>query len=231
MRKINLKDLGPPSTPHEVRIQRHNGGDMLKKIGQPVVHLHKLNFDDLRSGKAERCPCTVGSSNQQARANCEICHGTGLITTAKSSTHWIGNDATVTTTPSDTPAPLFGGFSDPVITWIMEPDAPVDEFRLSESGILTKVSDAKGYAFWTPRMFDGDIIVDVILTTSGTSINEEHDRYEIKTVTPHTFRGWGQHTRNRNHIVGQQFEMAQLSPESNKRYYNVPIGGVDWDTI
>jgi hypothetical protein len=217
-----LTDVGPRSIPQDVRRLRRQVGDALRTYGQPVVHLHKWNLDDEVKGLAKKCPACFETGYNNPRNDCQVCYGQGFVSTENSTTHWIaGNTGTLTTTDTGIIAPRFGGYAEPVLTRLIEPDAAIDIFKLERQGTLTRVQQAQGVGFWTPEMGDNDTVVNVSLSRDGSTINNIYERYELKQTNPQTVRGASARRVNNSFKVSQSFEMTLLPV--NTPQYKIPI--------
>lgn len=229
MRKQNLNEVGSPAVPQDLRRLRKEAGDFLRRYGEPIVHLHAFTLDDLDHGKAVRCPACISKYNKAPRSDCQVCFGTGLVSIEQDPTQWIDENGFATTTPTDIPKPLYGGWGFPILTRVVQPDVSMDEFRLSPEGVLTQVQQAQGYAFWLPQMNDQDLLVNVSVTRDNTTVNNVFDRFLLRSVMPMTIRGWGIREMNRRYITGQRFEMDKAP--SNHPVQNVSVGGVDYEAV
>jgi hypothetical protein len=229
MHKQNLKDVGTPTTPQDMRRLRREAGDFLRRYGEPVVHLHAFTLDDLRNGKARRCPVCIMEYNEEPRSDCQVCFGSGLVSIEDDPTQWIDSAGFPTNTPTDKPKPLYGGWGYPILTRVVQPDVSTDEFRLTPEGVLTQVQQAQGFAFWQPQMYDQDLLVNVSVAKDNTTINNVFDRFLLRSVMPMTMRGWGIREQNRRYITGQRFEMDKAP--SNHPVQNVSVGGVDYEAV
>lgn len=211
---VDMKDVGPPSTPQEIKRHRRQVGDMLRRYGQPVVHRHMYTLDDVENGIAKRCPACFDDAYSQVRNDCPVCHSIGFVSTENGDLY-IDSDGNFTSIETNIIAPKYGGFAEPNLTLIVQPDVPIDLFRINERGVLTRVEEATAYTYFTPYFADNDILITVEVALDGYNIKNVLDRYQAKKANQHTIRGWGKRVRNQNqYIVSQQFEMA-LIPKNN----------------
>lgn len=224
-----MYEVGPPNTPQEIKRFRRQSGDLLRRMGEPVVHMHKYTPEDEHRGVAIPCPACRSLRSGQTRQDCPVCYGFGWVSRATNPDMWIDARGNLTSQPTDIPAPLFGGFAEPVLTRIIEPDVATDEFRLSDQGVMTRVQEAQGIAFWTPEMYDGDMIVNVSVASDGITPNDIADRFILRQVMPQTIRGWGIRTNNRRELVGQKFEMDRVVSGNNA--LRVPVGGIEYGLL
>jgi hypothetical protein len=183
---------------------------------------------DIRNGKAKPCPASYDADYDHTRSNCPICFGVGWVSVEDDPDRYIDSRGRPTTTPTDTHAPLYGGFGEPTLTRAVLPDAATDIFRLNEAGALIRTQEAEAWAYFDPDMGDNDMIIEVELAYDDRTIKGEGDRYQLKMVNPTTIRGWGKRTKNQEHRVGQNFHM-NLVP-SNNILMSVPLGGIDYGT-
>lgn len=215
MRVINLKNVGPPSVPQEIKRLRREAGDALRRYGQPAVHRHLYSLDDLHSGVAKKCPACYDEVYNQTRNNCPVCFSVGFVSIEDHPTLYISSDGYLTTDETDKKAPLFGGFAEPVLTRVMQPDVAVDVFRVNQQGVLTRVEQSKSYAYWDPNVGDNDLLILVTVANDGYTINGIVDHYQTKQVNNNTIRGWGARAKNQNQFtVSQEFEMALVPPNN-----------------
>src|SRR5436853_5860447 len=70
--------LGPRSTPQDVRDMRQSTFEYQRKYGMPIIHKHRWNTRDVKTGLAVVCPyhdVAYGSDF----SNCPYCFGTGYL--------------------------------------------------------------------------------------------------------------------------------------------------------
>lgn len=223
MDRLSLKHVGPPSTHQEIKRLRRQVGDMLRRYGQPVVYFKAWNLEDLANGLAVRCPACYDDTYGQSREDCEVCFNTTLVSAVDSADHYITEEGFLTTETTDIVAPAFGGFREPVLTRITQPDAGTDIFRLNEQGVLVRTQDATAVAYWYPTMGDNDIVVDVTLGVDQSTVIAAAARYQLKQVQPITIRGWGKRTHDQAYTVQQQFEMNTIPIENILHQIAIPV--------
>jgi hypothetical protein len=212
---VDMKNVGPPSTPQEIKRQRRQTGDMLRRYGQPIVHRHMYTLDDVDNGIAKRCPACFDDAYSQVRNDCPVCHSVGFVSVENSEDRFIDNNGDYTYEKTSVIAPRFGGFAAPTLTLIMQPDVPIDLFKIDDRGVLTRVEDAKAFTYFNPLFADNDILITVEVAQDGYNIKNVLDWYQAKKANQHTIRGWGKRVRNQNqYIIAQEFEMA-LVPSNN----------------
>jgi hypothetical protein len=198
--------------------------DMAMKLGQPVLWMHKFGNDDFDDNyvlvlpgvsydiDVEQCPACYNSYRGQVRGDCQVCFATGFCSVERVDDEWINEDGEIVDTdPGDAEfAPLWRGFGPAVITWVIEPDAAVDVFKLSSEGAIVQTQDAQAFAPWYPPISDNDLLVNVTLADDLDTIVDTHEMYEAKMVNPISIRGWGKKARGDEFLVAQTFEMAKL---------------------
>lgn len=225
MLRVSSRNFGTPATPQEIRRLRQSNLDLCMRMGQPIVWRHQFTNDDeddgytlnLAASKIDvdvvQCPACYNRYRGQVRSDCEICYATGYASVEKVEDEWIDEDGEITDEDlgDDRLAPRWRGYGPPVLTWMMEPDAAVDQFRISDQGAIVQTQNAQGLAPWYPLMADNDLIINVEIERNGTKVQATKERYQLKLVNPQSIRGWGNRTRSTlDQIVGQTFDMARL---------------------
>lgn len=225
MLRVASRYFGPPSTPHEIRRLRQSNLDMAMRLGQPIVWRHQFTNDDEDDGytlqlaasktviEVQTCPACYNSYRGQVRSDCRICFGTGYTSVERRDDEWIDEDGEPTDEDlgADKLSPVWKGYGPSVLTWMVEPDAAVDQFRISDQGAIVQTQNAQGFAPWTPAMQDNDLVINVEVEQNGTFIQATKERYQLKLVNPQSIRGWGSRVRNTvDHVIGQTFDMARL---------------------
>lgn len=187
-------------------------------------------LDDVDKGIAKKCPACFDDAYSQVRNDCPICHSIGFVSAEDRTDRYIDSNGNYTQDQTSVIAPMYGGFASPTLTLIMQPDAPIDLFKISERGVLTRVKDSKAYTYFNPIFADNDLLITVEVALDGYTIRNILDHYQAKQSNRHTIRGWGKRVRNENqYIVGQEFEMV-LVP-SNNVLRNVSPGPVEYGVI
>lgn len=223
MQKVSFTNVGAPNTPQEVKRLRRQNMDMCRKLGQPVILRHQWNGDDVTSGDAKQCPACFDEAYRQVRNDCPVCFGVSFVSVADHPTNWITRRGRISTTDDGTnvKAPLLGGYSQPWLTWIMEPDVALDVFRINEQGVLVKTQNAAGTAPWFPQLGDNDLCINITLSKDGSHAHSSQERYQLKMTNPVTVRGWGKNTIAQEHRIAQTFEMSH-APTGNI-LYQIPL--------
>ncbi len=235
MHIVSFKNVGAPSTPQDIKRLRRENMDYCRKMGQPVVFRHMFNRDDVEDETAKVCPACYDSAYDQTRNDCSVCFGFGFVSIEDSEDEdlYIDRSGNIVEGDQDSTgirAPRWGGFGQPYLTWMVEPDVAVDVFRLNEQGVMIRTYDAQGQAPWFPKMGDNDLCINVRLAPDDYAIIETEDRFQLKRVQQVTIRGFGR--RSGRHASGasgqpfltsQTFEMSR-SPD-NQTLYDIPIEG------
>lgn len=228
------KNVGGPNTPQEVKRLRRENMDICRRMGQPAIFRHMYSLEDVDAGIAEKCPACYDAEYDHVRADCVVCYGFGFASVEVNPLDlWITTSNTIVTTSNPAAewikAPRYGGFSAPILTWLIEPDVAVDIFRINDQGVMTQIYDAQGTAPWYPKMGDNDLCVNVELSPDGFTILNTLDRFQLKRVQQVTIRGFGrlsQPTVNgQPYLVAQTFEMNKVP--SNQHVYDIPVNA-DW---
>lgn len=228
---LTTKEVGPPSTPQEIKRLRRENMDVCRKMGQPVVYRHMWNEDDSEAGVAKRCPACYDEAYDQTRGDCPVCFGFSWVSVEDSINQdlWITPAGVVVEDidpdPSWVRAPRYGGFAESALTWLMEPDVAVDVFRISDQGTMVRTYEAVGVAPWYPLLADNDLCINVELAPDDYSIIATGDRFQLKMVQPMTVRGFGKRGRppgsgGQAYRVAQTFQMAKVP--NNNNLYEVP---------
>jgi len=228
---VSYKEVGPPFAPQEIKRLRRENMDMCRKHGQPVILRHAWNQEDVIDEYAQNCPACWDPAYSQVRNDCPVCYGFGFASLELTVNRdlWITEQGVITetTTPDEgwVRVPRYGGFGEPVLTWLMEPDVAVDVYRINQEGVMVRTYDAQGVAPWFPNLGDNDLCINAVLAPNDYSIVETRDRFQLKLVQQITMRGFGKMGRPQGSIaykVAQSFQMSK-APE-NSSLYDIP-----WD--
>jgi len=232
---IAHKAVGGRRTPQEIKRLRREVMDFTRKMGQPVVLKHQWNNEDVRQGLAKQCPACFDPAYKQTRNRCPVCFSVGFVSVEDDDiTNLYIEDGELVLQAdqiNEVPAPKYGGYGPGYITWLIEPDTPVDIFRINEQGVMVQTQSAQGVAPWFPELHDNDLAVNVHLTDNlkiehvnefGTGeFNRDYERYQLKLTNPITIRGFGKRAVDQDYQVQQTFEMAHI-PLDNILYL-VPL--------
>jgi len=187
-------------------------------------------LDDFDNGIAKKCPACFDDAYSQVRNDCPVCHSVGFVSTENSADQYIDSNGDYTYEQTSVVAPMYGGFASPSLTLVMQPDVPIDLFRINDRGVLTRVKDSKAYTYFNPIFADNDLLIAVEVAVDGYTIKNIVDYYQAKQANRHTIRGWGKRVRNENqYIVGQEFEMVLVPPNNVLR--SVSPGPVAYGSI
>ena len=204
--------------------------DAARRVGQPVVVRHRWNEEDFNNGLAIRCPACYDPSYGNSRSDCPVCFGVTFVSAEfePSGTLYINTQGEIQTGDPGTHvrAPRYGGFAEPFLTWLIEPDVAVDVFRINEQGVFVRTYDAQGAAPWYPTLGDNDLCTNVDLEADGQTIRTPGDRFLLKMVQQITVRGFGKKSRNlppanQPYLCSQSFRMNKLPV--NDPYWEVPL--------
>ena len=232
---IAHRAVGGRRTPQEIKRLRREVMDFCRKLGQPVVLKHQWNNEDVRSGLAKECPACLDDGYKQTRNKCPVCFSVGFVSVENDNITnlYVENGELVDQVHqiNEYRAPKYGGYGPGYITWMIQPDTPVDIFKINEQGVMVQTQQAQGTAPWFPELHDNDLATNVHLDHNlkiqavnvfgdGTR-NRTYDRYQLKMTNPITIRGFGRRAIDQNYQVQQTFEMAHV-PLDNI-LYSVPL--------
>lgn len=209
-------NLGDPNVPRDVYRRRSQVRGALLRVGTPVLIKHRYNILDVENGTAQRSPNYARWAGQ-TRANDPVSHGVGFVSVETTDNEWISPDGHIVLAddlPGQgfSPAPLYRGYGPGYLTWVIQPDAPVDTFKVTPTGVFTKEQNANGVAPWFPTLHDNDLMINVTLGEAGQIISTD-ERYQLKQVTPVSVRGMdrrgGRERNNVDALGGNRFSLNQ----------------------
>lgn len=186
-------DLGPRSTPQDVKDLRRSNWDYHKTYGMPVVHKHKWDMFDVRKGLAKKCPYHNMPGYESDFSSCPYCFGTGIL----------------------------GGWADGQIAYVTFSDATENTIRVGPQGVLLFDREPQMVAPWLPEMGNGDLIVTADFDDNTFDILQERDRFTLKEVTPVTLRGFQKKVQTVEYRVQQSAQVDRV-PDFDI-LYNVPL--------
>lgn len=158
----SVYDVGPASsTPREIRELRKHNLEFHHRLGTPVIFKRRKTLEDVENGLAVRCPYHFNILYQQDFSRCPYCFGTGIL----------------------------GGFDSGIIVFVNLGDAAVDQFQLTEQGLLTRITHPQSSAPWKPEMHDGDLLILADFDPDTYAVVTTDERFELDQVTPVTPRG------------------------------------------
>lgn len=218
------KYVGEPNVPSAMRRQRRSTAEMMRRMGQPVIVKHMYNPLDVERGIAQKSIEMQGAYGQ-VRNRDPFSHGIGYHSVERSLNEWInpqGQIVVSATNPGSgyVQAPKYRGYGPGFLTYIIEPDASEDVFRLSPAGALVKIQSQTVIAGWYPDINDNDLVINVELDDAGNVI-AGRERYLAKMTDPVSIRGLDRRGRREfsgdtgnRHVVNQRFEMT-LQPSNS----------------
>lgn len=220
---------GETNVPADVRRLRRSVHEVMRRMGQPVIVKHMFNDHDARIGIAKPSPVGNDAYGQQVRNRDPFSYGTGYCSLQLSPDEWINpiTGAIVTSDtspgPTFTQAPMYRGYGPGYLTYLIEPDVPLDLFKLNSSGAIIKIQSQTVKAAWFPEINDNDLVINAELDNDGNVI-DTHERYQAKRTSPISIRGRDNKGRREysadhgnRHVVNQDFEM-NLLPETSVLY-------------
>jgi hypothetical protein len=227
-----IRYYGDATTPQDVRRRRKQVQEAMRRFGTPVLIKKMLTTKDVTAGVAQES-ANRSSIYKQTRHNDPLSHGVGFVSLATSPTEWVApNDTAIVISdtspgPGYTPAPLYRGYGQGFLTYIIMPDVAEDIYKVTETGVFFKVQDAKVQMGWYPEVNDNDLMILVELDRNE-NIVESHERYLLRQTNPISMRGLDRRGRRERetdygnrHVVNQTFDMT-LIPD-NEELYKVEI--------
>lgn len=218
--------LGETNVPSDIRRLRRSVLEVMRRMGQPVIVKHMFNDHDARIGTAQASPITDDAYGQQVRNRDPFSYGTGYCSLQLATDEWInpntGAIVTAAVSPGSTytQAPFYRGYGPGYLTYLIEPDAPLDLFKLSPTGALIKTQSQTVVSGWFPEINDNDLIINVELDNDG-HVTNTHERYQAKKTAPISIRGLDRKGRREysadhgnRHVVNQNFEMSLVPSTS-----------------
>lgn len=218
------KYVGEADVPSDIKRLRRSVLEVMHRMGQPVIVKHMFNDHDKRVGLAQPTPIQ-GTYAQtypgQGRNRDPFSYGTGFCSVELSPDEWIDpNSGEIITSPSSPgedfqQAPMYRGYGPGFVTYIIEPDAPLDLIKYTSSGALVKSQSQTVVAPWFPEINDNDLIINVEMQDG--LVVDAHERYQAKRTSPISIRGLDRKGRREysadhgnRHVVNQQFEMSAV---------------------
>lgn len=226
--------IGDTNIPSDVRRLRKSTFELMRRMGQPVIIKHMYNDHDRKQGLAQESPLAaqIGYGGQ-TRNRDPFSWGTGFCSIQLSPNEWINPNTGAIVTAETSPgagyvqAPMYRGYGPGFLTFIIEPDTPLDMFKLSAQGAIVKVQSQTVVAGWYPEINDNDLIINVELDENGYVV-DTNERYQAKMSRPITVRGRDSRGRREatsqfqtdfgnRHAINFQLEMNAL-PETSVLY-------------
>lgn len=212
------KYAGEEDAPQDIKRLRRQVHDMMRRMGQPVIIKKLLTINDVNNSYAEKS-ANYDSIYGQTRNNDNLSWGSGFVSREKSKNEWIdpstGEIIRSKTNPGGyTAAPKYRGYGPGIVTYIIEPDAAEDYFKITPTGAMMQVQTADVTMGWFPQVHDNDLIIHAELNEDGYVENVGR-RYQAKTTMPVSIRGldrrgrreYGADLGNR-HVVNQVFPIT-----------------------
>lgn len=217
--------VGAQNVPQDVKRRRRQVYDAMRRFGTPVIVKHMYTDEDAELGIAERSP-NWQDPYGQVRNEDPLSFGIGYVSVEKSSDEWLHPTTGETTVSVVSPgvnyvqAPRHRGFAEGYLTYVTQPDAAEDVFKLTPGGALIKVQTATVQAPWYPEINDNDLIINVVLDRQGNVV-QTLERYQAKMTNPVSMRGLDRRGRRETtedggnrFVINQNFEMT-LIPTTN----------------
>lgn len=226
-----IRYTGKPNVPRNIRQQRGNNLDTMRRFGTPIIVKHRFNADDVQKGIAERSP-NFSAVYGQTRRDDPISWGVGFVSVDKSDNEWVtpqGKLLVSSVNPEDgsVPAPKYRGWGPGFLTYAILPDVSEDIYKLTATGVLIRTQQANVQMGWFPEVNDNDLLIIVQIDQSENVIGTR-ERFLLKQTSPASMRGLDRKGRleytedfGNRHITDQSFQMTLL-PE-NDVAYNVEI--------
>lgn len=220
--------LGEDWVPRDVVRRRKYALETLRRMGTPVIIKHMFNDQDRKAGIAEKSP-GMARAYGQTRHDDPLSYGTGFVSVERADNEWYNTTTGVIQIADESPgtgwaqAPLYRGFGQGHLTYIIEPDVAEDLFKLNEAGVMIEVQNATAQAPWYPEINDNDLIINVVVDNQF-NILETQERYQAKMTNPITMRGLQRRGRREKtelggnrFMINQAFEMT-LIPKTDALY-------------
>jgi hypothetical protein len=227
-----IRYTGEPNVPPNIRRQRANNLDTMRRFGTPVIVKHMYNDRDRQDGIAEPSP-NFSSTYGQPRHDDPISHGVGFVSVEKSDDEWYNSTGSEIrqqrTSPGAgwTAAPKYRGYGPGYLIYAILPDVSEDVFKLSEAGALIRIQQAQVQMGWYPEVNDNDLLITCRIDNAERVV-ETYERYLLKQTNPISFRGLDRKGRREytedfgnRHVTDQQFEMTLLP--KHDVLYNVEV--------
>jgi hypothetical protein len=222
-----IRYYGEDVVPHDMRRQRRNNLETMRRFGTPALVKHMYNHDDVQKGIAKESP-NFSSVYGQTRHDDPISHGVGFVSVETQPGEWVSPTGTLVISPTNPgagyqPAPKYRGYGPSYLIYFIQPDVAEDLFKLSETGALIRVQNATAQMGWYPEMNDNDLLI-LCRVDNAENVIETYERYQLKMTNPASMRGHdrrGRRERNvdygNRHVTDQSFEMT-LVPQHDIVY-------------
>lgn len=227
-----IRYVGEGNVPRNIRRQRQNNLDAMRRFGTPVIVKHMFNDRDVQEGRAKESP-NFSSVYGQTRHDDPISHGVGFVGIEESDDEWISPQGKLLRGPTSSPgagyvkAPKYRGYGPGYLTYAILPDVSEDVFKLTETGALIRTQTATAQMGWFPEVNDNDLLI-VCEVNNSEQVITTHERYLLKMTSPASMRGLDRRGRRERtedfgnrHVTDQSFEMT-LIPKHDV-LYNVEV--------
>lgn len=226
-----IRYTGPKDTPRNIRRQRGNNLDAMRRYGTPVILKHMYNDQDVEDGIAEASP-NRDNIYGQSRRDDPLSFGIGYVSIEKSDNEWLSPEGIIIVSDISPgsgyqKAPKYLGYGPGYLTYAILPDVSQDLFKITEQGVFIRIQEATVQMGWFPEVNDNDLLVIAQIDRSENVISTR-ERFVLKQTSPASIRGLDRLGRqeytedfgNRN-VTDQSFQMT-LVPDSDVKM-NVPI--------
>lgn len=226
-----IRYQGEAVVPRNIRRQRQNNLDTLRRFGSPVILKHMFSDRDVQEGTAIASP-NFSQTYKQGRHDDPISHGVGYVSVETMAGEWVspvGELVVASISPGAgyTPAPKYRGYGPGYLAYAILPDVSQDFFKLTETGALIRVQQAQAQMGWYPSVNDNDLLIIAELDNSENVI-ATHERFLLKQTSPASMRGLDRKGRREanedfgnRHLTDQNYEMT-LIPKFDV-LYNVEV--------
>lgn len=178
--------------PHDVRWRRNTVMNFMQRLGTVVIVKHRYTDLDVRNGIALKGIDRDTIYGQARYAS--LTFSTGYVSVELSDSEWVnitnGQIIISQLNPgaSYIQAPKYRGFGPAHETYIAEMDRARDFFSYQPGGAMMNVEEGGVVAPWYPKIFDGDLLIEVV-RDKGNNVISANQIWEAKKVTPITMRG------------------------------------------
>jgi hypothetical protein len=189
-----------PGVPWEVRDLRRTSADVYQYIGTPVLIKKMYTTRDVTDGIAQKVATFDYVMGQSEYWGDVLSHGIGICSIETQPGEWFGSEdpdnpdiftiieSNEQPFPWFVPAPKYRGYGPGFLTYVILPDRPEDQWKLSEQGALTRMQTATVQLPWYPEVGDNDILITCALDNQGR-ITETYERYQLKQMSPISMHG------------------------------------------
>ncbi|CAM6003643.1 unnamed protein product [Sphagnum balticum] len=174
--------------------------DVYQYLGTPVLIKKMYTTKDVADGIAQKVATFDYVMGQSEYWGDVLSHGVGICSIETQPNEWFGaedpnNPDIFTIIESDTQpypwfvnAPKYRGYGPGFLTYVILPDRPEDQWKLSDLGALTRLQTATIQLPYYPEVGNNDVII-VVSTDQQGRITETYERYQLKQMSPVTMHG------------------------------------------